>query len=115
MKLLKAEDRVAWRLWLRDNHAVEREVWLLFYMKHAWGSSVPYDDAVEEALCYGWIDSMVRRVDEDSYAQKFTPRKPGSRWSGSNLARMKRLIEEKRVAKAGMDAYEKRSSQSPPA
>jgi len=55
---------------------------------------------------------LIRRVDEDSYAQKFTPRKPGSRWSGSNLAGMKRLIEEKRVARAGMDAYEKRSSQS---
>lgn len=112
MKLLKAEDRVAWRLWLSDNHAVESEVWLLFYKKHARVPSIPYDEAVEEALCYGWIDSLIRRVDEDSYAQKFTPRKPGSRWSGSNLAGMKRLIEEKRVARAGMDAYEKRSSQS---
>jgi uncharacterized protein YdeI (YjbR/CyaY-like superfamily) len=109
VKLLKAEDRAAWRLWLKDNHEVEREVWLLFYKKHARAPSVPYDEAVEEALCYGWIDSMIRRVDDDSYALKFTPRKPGSKWSRSNLARMKRLVEEKRVARAGMVAYEKRS------
>jgi len=110
---LRAKDRGAWHRWLRDNHAAEHQVWLLFYKKHAGRPSVSYDEAVEEALCYGWIDSMIRRVDDDSYAQKFTPRRPGGKWSESNLARMQKLIEGKRVSRAGMDAYLKRRLDSP--
>ena len=77
MKVVSVEDRAAWRVWLSSNHANEREIWLLFYKKASGRSSISYDDAVEEALCYGWIDSVIRRVDEYSYAQRFTPREPG--------------------------------------
>jgi uncharacterized protein YdeI (YjbR/CyaY-like superfamily) len=112
---LSAKDRHAWRLWLEHNNAAEKEVWLLFYRKHAGRPSVSYDEAVEEALCFGWIDSVVRRVDDDSYAQKFTPRKTGSKWSSSNLSRMKKLIDEARVAPSGMEVYRKRSSERPEA
>jgi uncharacterized protein YdeI (YjbR/CyaY-like superfamily) len=113
MDLLKAKDRSAWRSWLKENSSREREVWLVFYKEHSEKVSVSYDDAVEEALCFGWIDSMIRRVDEDSYAQKFTPRKPNSRWSTSNLTRIQRLIENGSVSEGGMDAYERRSSEAP--
>jgi len=113
VKTLKAEDRDAWGLWLRENHEAEREVWLLFYKKHAGKRSVSYDEAVEVALCYGWIDSIIRRVDDESYAQKFTPRKPGSTWSESNLARMKRLIDQGRVTDTGMTVYTNRSPERP--
>jgi uncharacterized protein YdeI (YjbR/CyaY-like superfamily) len=102
---LKAKDRGAWRVWLKEYHSSEKEVWLLFYKKHARKASVPYEEAVEEALCFGWIDSAIRRVDDDSYAQKFTPRKPGSKWSSSNLTRMRKLIDEKMVSPAGMEVY----------
>jgi uncharacterized protein YdeI (YjbR/CyaY-like superfamily) len=115
VRLLEAEDRGDWGLWLMENHATEREVWLLFYKKHVGRPCVSYDDAVEEALCYGWVDSTVRRVDEISYAQRFTPRKPASTWSASNLGRMQKLIEEKRVSKAGMDAYLNRRAALEPA
>jgi uncharacterized protein YdeI (YjbR/CyaY-like superfamily) len=115
MDSFRAKDRGAWRLWLRDNHASEHEVWLLFYKKRVGRPSISYDDAVEEALCYGWIDSIVRRVDDDSYAQKFTPRRRGSKWSASNLARMQKLIEGKRVSRAGMVVYLKRSLDRPAA
>ncbi len=94
---------------MKENHDKRTDVWLLFYKKHTGKASVTYDEAVEEALCYGWIDSIVRRVDDNSYAQKFTPRKPASTWSASNLTRMNRLIEHGLVSTAGMNAYLGRS------
>ena len=115
MDVLRAHDRSAWRDWLEDNHDKSTDVWLLFYKKHSGKVSVTYDEAVEEALCFGWIDGIIRRVDEDSYAQRFTPRKAGSMWSASNLTRMKRLIEDGRVSKTGMDAYFGRSKEKPAA
>jgi uncharacterized protein YdeI (YjbR/CyaY-like superfamily) len=111
--VLRAQDRTAWREWLKDNHDKSTEVWLLFYKKHTGKVWVTYDEAVEEALCYGWIDGVIRRVDEESYAQKFTPRKRGSKWSASNLTRMKRLIEDGRVSRMGMDVYLGRSGEKP--
>jgi uncharacterized protein YdeI (YjbR/CyaY-like superfamily) len=70
--VLRARNRAVWRDWLRDNHDKSTKIWLLFYKKHGGKVSVTYDEAVEEALCYGWIDSIIRRVDQDSYAQMFT-------------------------------------------
>jgi uncharacterized protein YdeI (YjbR/CyaY-like superfamily) len=103
-KTLYARDRAAWRAWLEENHAREREVWLVYYKKHTGRPRVPYDDAVEEALCFGWIDSVVRRVDDDSYLQKFTPRRDKSNWCESNVRRARKLIGEGRMTKAGLDA-----------
>lgn len=96
-----APDRAAWRAWLEARHTTATVVWLLVHKKHVVEPSVTYDEAVEEALCWGWIDGRTNRWDERSYAVRFTPRKPGSVWSESNVARVERLIAEGRMTPAG--------------
>ncbi len=96
-----AEDRAAWREWLAAHHAERTQVWLLLHKKHVEAPSVSYDAAVEEALCWGWIDGLTKRWDERSYAVRFTPRKPGSVWSESNVERVTRMIAEGRMTPAG--------------
>jgi uncharacterized protein YdeI (YjbR/CyaY-like superfamily) len=91
-----------WRAWLAKHHATEAEVWLVFNKRHTGKPRVPYNDAVEEALCFGWIDSIVKRVDDETYAQKFTPRKPNSKWSALNRKRVAALIGQGRMMEAGM-------------
>jgi uncharacterized protein YdeI (YjbR/CyaY-like superfamily) len=86
-------DRRKWRAWLAKNHDRHREAWLVFYKPHAGKPSLSYDAAVEEALCYGWIDSIIRRVDDERYVRKFTPRTNSGRWSESNLKRVRKLVE----------------------
>ncbi len=98
-KLLYAADRRKWRSWLSKHYRSEREVWLVFYKKHTGKPRMQYNDAVEEALCFGWIDSTVRRLDEDSYAQRFSRRRPNSPYSQANLERLRRLAGEGKVAK----------------
>ena len=71
---LYVKTRKEWREWLRKNYNKKNEIWLIYYKKHTGKPRIPYDDAVEEALCYGWIDSTVKRVDEEIFIQKFTPR-----------------------------------------
>jgi len=99
--------REEWRNWLEANHAKSKSIWLIFYKKGSGKPRAPYDDAVEEALCFGWIDSTVKRIDEEKYAQKFTPRKPGSGWSESNVARAEKLIKEGRMCEPGLALYRK--------
>jgi uncharacterized protein YdeI (YjbR/CyaY-like superfamily) len=94
-------DRNEWRGWLEKNHDVVNEVWLIYYKKHTSKPRIPYDDAVKEALCFGWIDSIVKRVDDERYAQKFTPRKDGSRWSEAKR-RVKELMREGMMTEAGL-------------
>jgi uncharacterized protein YdeI (YjbR/CyaY-like superfamily) len=96
-----AADRAAWRAWLAEHHGSRTVVWLLIGKKHAGDPSVTYDEAVEEALCWGWIDGRTNSWDERSYAVRFTPRKPGSVWSESNVARVERMIAEGRMTPAG--------------
>jgi len=96
-----AADRDAWRAWLEAHRAETTFVWLLLHKKHVDDPRVSYDEAVEEALCWGWIDGFTNRWDERSYAVRFTPRKPGSVWSESNVARASRLIAEGRMTPAG--------------
>jgi uncharacterized protein YdeI (YjbR/CyaY-like superfamily) len=105
-KSLYITDRKQWRAWLRKHQASEREVWLIYYKKHTGKPRIPYDDAVEEALCYGWIDSTVKRLDDERYMQKFTPRKPGSVWSKINKERALKMIRAKRMTRAGMQRIE---------
>jgi uncharacterized protein YdeI (YjbR/CyaY-like superfamily) len=88
---LYVRDRPEWRAWLEQNHASKDEVWLRYYKKHTGKPSVPYHDAVEEALCFGWIDSTVRSIDTEAYAQRFTPRRAKSKWSETNKERVRRL------------------------
>ena len=101
-----AEDRAAWREWLAAHHGRRTQVWLLLHKKHVEERSVSYDEAVEEALCWGWIDGLTKRWDERSYAVRFTPRKPGSVWSESNVERVIRMIAEGRMTPAGMALVE---------
>jgi uncharacterized protein YdeI (YjbR/CyaY-like superfamily) len=90
-----------WEEWLKRNHDVATEVWLRLFNKAAGDVRVSYGEAVEIALCFGWIDSLARGHDEVSRIQRFTPRKPGSAWSKSNVERVQRLLEEGRMRTAG--------------
>lgn len=91
LKTLDVRTRKEWQRWLQTNHDCEAEVWLVFHKRHTAQESLSYDDAVEEAICYGWVDSLVKRLDDDRYARKFTPRKPDSRWSTINRQRYAKL------------------------
>lgn len=91
-----------WRAWLERNHDAEKEVWLVFYKRHTGKPNISYDDAVGEALCFGWIDSIIKRIDEDRFARKFTPRKADSRWSELNMDRAERMIREGRMTEYGL-------------
>lgn len=102
MKTFDARTRVRWRRWLATHHASESEVWLIFHKQHTGKPSVAYEDAVDEALCYGWIDSLIKRIDDDRYARKFTPRKADSTWSTANLNRYAALKAAKRLAAPGI-------------
>ncbi|VVB68498.1 Bacteriocin-protection, YdeI or OmpD-Associated [Candidatus Norongarragalina meridionalis] len=102
---LYVADRKAWRAWLSKNHGKKREVWLVYPRKHAGKPRISYADAVEEALCFGWIDSTVKRIDGDSYAQRFTPRKNTGNWSQPNVERMRRLIKLGEMTPAGLAAF----------
>src|SRR5947199_7334714 len=102
MTLLHPTTRAAWRSWLAANHDRETEIWLVYNKRHTGEPRVEYDDAVEEALCFGWIDSIVRTIDADRYAQKFTPRKAKSKWSASNLERFARMVREGKMTPAGL-------------
>jgi uncharacterized protein YdeI (YjbR/CyaY-like superfamily) len=97
------------RRWLEANHATATELWMGLYKKHVTeGRGLDWAQAVEEALCYGWIDSQAQRIDDDAVRQRWTPRKPGSTWSKINLESVQRLIEQGRMTRAGLAAYEKR-------
>lgn len=103
-----------WRNWLASHHHSESEVWLVFHKRHTGQPSITYGDAVDEALCFGWIDSLIRRLDDDRYARKFTPRKPGSKWSTSNRKRFAELQASGRLSSAGLErAPTERSGDAP--
>src|SRR5262250_1339266 len=95
-------DSKRWRAWLQKHHAKSAGVWLVFHKSHTRVKSVPYEEAVRHALCFGWIDSLVKRLDEDRYALKFTPRKPTSKWSDINRKRWAELKAAGMLAPAGL-------------
>ena len=101
-KTLYVTSRDEWRDWLSKHGQSETEVWLIYYKKDSGQPRIPYDHAVEEALCFGWIDSIVKRMDDQKFAQKFTPRRDGSRWSALNTRRVRKLIQEGRMTEAGL-------------
>ncbi len=102
MNTLHVTTREEWRAWLAAHHATETEIWTVYYKQHTGQPRISYDEVVEEALCFGWIDSLVRRLDDDRYAQKVTPRKNTSRWSESNLRRFADLVKNGRMTAAGL-------------
>jgi uncharacterized protein YdeI (YjbR/CyaY-like superfamily) len=94
--------------WLERHHASERELWMGLYRKHVADRGLVWEDAVVEALRYGWIDSRAERIDAESRRQRWTPRRSGSNWSAINIATVERLIAEGRMTPAGLAAYERR-------
>jgi len=94
--------RHAWRKWLEKNHAVAPGIWLIYYKKDTGKRRLSYAEAVEEALCFGWIDSLPRKLDEERTMLKFTPRKPKSVWSELNKKRIEQLIYAGLMTKAGL-------------
>src|SRR3989338_2046085 len=106
MKTFYAPDRKRWGKWLSKNHEKEKEVWLVRYNKASGKPCVSYDDSVEEALCFGWIDSTVRKNDKESTIQRFSPRNPKSNWSELNKERVRRLIANKQMTPAGLKLLE---------
>ena len=96
-KLLHLIQRNQWRDWLHENYRAQDEIWLVYYKKHTGQPRISYNDAVEEALCCGWIDSIVKTVDEDRFAQRFSVRKSKGRYSQANKERLRRLVQEGKV------------------
>ncbi|MEL7119459.1 MAG: YdeI/OmpD-associated family protein [Bacteroidota bacterium] len=100
---ITASSRAKWRSWLADNYSKESKVWLIIFHKDSGKPSVYYDEAVDEALCYGWIDSSIRKRDEESYYQYFSKRKPKSNWSKVNKAKIKKLLAQGIMAEPGLE------------
>ena len=96
-KTLYVFNRDDWRNWLKKHYRSEREIWLVYYRKQAGKPRIPYNDAVEEALCFGWIDSIIKNLNQERYAQRFTPRNPQIKFSQTNKERLKKLIEQGKV------------------
>ena len=107
MKQIRCSTRGDWRRWLTQNHDKEkRGIWLVFCKKGAGRPTLEYEAAVEEALCFGWIDSVIKRIDNARYCRKFTPRKDASRWSSTNKRRVKKIIKEGRMTEFGLAKVE---------
>jgi uncharacterized protein YdeI (YjbR/CyaY-like superfamily) len=114
VKTLEVRSRQEWRKWLSDNYDSQSEIWLVFRKRHTDVASLSYIDAVEEALCFGWIDSLVKRLDDARYARKFTPRKAESKWSTINRRRYADLKSRGLLAGPGLErAPTSRSGDAP--
>jgi uncharacterized protein YdeI (YjbR/CyaY-like superfamily) len=94
--------------WLEEHHEDEAEVYVGYWKKHTGQPSLTWSEAVDQALCFGWIDGRVNRIDGERHMQRFTPRRPNSNWSNVNVAKVERLIEEGRMRAAGLAAFELR-------
>jgi len=103
VKTFVAQTAGQWRKWLDEHHNSASEVWLIFHKLHTGVGSIAYLDALDEALCFGWVDSLVKRLDDARYARKFTPRKPESRWSTINRKRYAALKAAGRLKPSGID------------
>ena len=103
-KTLYVSTRNEWRKWLKKNHDIEKEIWLIYYRKATGKTRISYNEAVEEALCYGWIDSTIKKLDDERLAQRFSPRRKDSQLSQANKERIDKLIAEGKMTQAGLDA-----------
>jgi uncharacterized protein YdeI (YjbR/CyaY-like superfamily) len=104
LRTVEVRSRREWRAWLGKHHASSPGIWLVFHKGHTGVKSIPHEETVREALCFGWIDSLVKRLDEDRYAVKFTPRKPSSKWSDINRKRWADLKAARLLTEAGLAA-----------
>ena len=112
MKAEYFDSPAAFRKWLAKNHATQRELLVGFYKRDSGKQGMTYDQSVEEALCFGWIDGVRKSVDEARYTMRFSPRKPKSKWSQVNIRRVEKLMAQKKMTKAGMDAYDARVNET---
>ena len=99
------ENREEWRGWLEENGSSADSVWIIMYKKHTGRKCILYGEALEEALCFGWIDGKIKRINDEYYIQLYTPRRLGSRWSKYNIDRVEKLKKEGKMTQAGLDAY----------
>ncbi|MBN1938393.1 MAG: YdeI/OmpD-associated family protein [Candidatus Aminicenantes bacterium] len=102
---LYVTNRREWRAWLRKNYRAEKSIWLIFYKKDSGKPRIPYNDAVEEALCFGWIDSTIKKIDVERFAQRFSRRNPKSPYSQANTERLLAMIAKGKVAKDVLETY----------
>ncbi len=106
MKTIELKDRAAWRAWLAENHDQENEIWLIYYKKGTGIPCIEYLDSLDEALCFGWVDSLIKKIDEQKYVRKFTPRKDESKWSLVNKRRVEQLIQAGLMTEHGLKKVE---------
>ena len=105
--------RSAWRDWLAEHGTHETEVWLVYNKAGTGKPTISYADSLEEALCFGWVDSIIQKIDEEKYVRKFTPRKPGSKWSELNKHLVAKLVREGRMTEAGLAKVDFSLEQAP--
>ena len=108
MNTFHAKTREDWRNWLEKNHSIAKEVWLVYYKKHTGKLSVSYKCSVEEAICFGWIDGIKKRINDEQYAHRFTARKTKSKWSPLNIEIAEQMIKANKMTSAGLTAFRKR-------
>lgn len=99
---LLVHSAVEWREWLTQYHATKKEIWLIYYKKTSGKTGITYEESVEQALCFGWIDGAIKGIDKDTYAGRFTPRRAKSPWSESNRQRVARLLRDGSMTEAGL-------------
>lgn len=99
---LEVKSRSAWRKWLARHHQDKQEIWFVYYKKASGKQSISYEYSVEEALCFGWIDGQMKSIDEQRFARRFSPRRAKSKWSESNVNRVRKLLAEGKMTEAGM-------------
>ena len=97
------KNRDEFRNWLEHNYVTSQGIWMIFYKKHSVIGGIQYEEALEEELCFGWIDSLVKKIDDDQYARKFTPRKDTKKWSQLNKRKVVELIKGGKMTRAGLD------------
>ncbi|MBI4652096.1 YdeI/OmpD-associated family protein [Candidatus Desantisbacteria bacterium] len=100
------KNRKEWREWLQINSLSKKGIWLIYYKKHTKKHSVYYDEAVEEAICFGWIDGRIKKIDDERYMQYYSPRKSKSRWSVINVGRAKMMIAQGRMTENGLKIFQ---------
>lgn len=103
---LHPQAQAEWRHWLRRYHKNEKEIWVTLYKKSSGKQTVTFQNLLDEALCFGWIDSMEKGIDKETYMVRFTPRKKNSQWSAMNKKRYAELLKLKLITRAGKKVYE---------
>lgn len=105
-KTVYCKNRGEWREWLQRNCSSKAEIWLIYYKKHTGKPSIPYGDAVEEAICFGWIDGRVKTIDDEKYMQRYSPRTSKSAWSVINVERAEKMIEQGKMTECGLKIFQ---------